>query len=399
MIQPEVTLILYDEQGRAREVCVQGRRFSIGRGADNDLALDDAGLSRRHALLEIFDGVVQVSDCGSQNGTFVNGKPVSGAAALKDGDMISIGAACDMTVRISRPVPAPASGSPKEAQGFAFDEYLRKGSAESAAAPRPRRWLPTVELSPVVLWGIATAVILLGAGAIIFVLKSDDHNGGQIQSRDAGDSARVPDPAIPSASPRPPVDQGLKRIEAAAREVIRESSNDEVLYVFPDEEPLKQVKQRLEQHRASPAMASALSAIKQLGQSIVTQAERKRIKPALVFYVALAETGWGRGDVLAAAQRMLDDLVLLQATFGDDANSSLIVVAAYKGGGMSGRAALLQKMRQKIKNPVTDRNVWFLRKAGLINDETYQFIFDFLAIGVIAQHPAEFGVSAAALKF
>jgi hypothetical protein len=47
----------------------------IGRSADNDLAIDDLGVSRRHARVRLEpDGTVVVIDRGSLNGTWLDGE-------------------------------------------------------------------------------------------------------------------------------------------------------------------------------------------------------------------------------------------------------------------------------------------------------------------------------------
>ena len=48
----------------------------IGRGEQNDLRLNDGSVSRYHAFLRRVDGRYLLSDVGSQNGTFVNGRRV-----------------------------------------------------------------------------------------------------------------------------------------------------------------------------------------------------------------------------------------------------------------------------------------------------------------------------------
>lgn len=57
----------------------------IGRAAECDICLAAAHLSRRHAQLQIIDGVLYVKDLGSANGTFLNGKQVM-EARVKRGD-------------------------------------------------------------------------------------------------------------------------------------------------------------------------------------------------------------------------------------------------------------------------------------------------------------------------
>ena len=63
----------------------------VGRGKNVDLQLDDASVSRRHASIVLEQGVWRLVDLGSANGTDLNGRPVSAATALADGDTIAFG--------------------------------------------------------------------------------------------------------------------------------------------------------------------------------------------------------------------------------------------------------------------------------------------------------------------
>jgi hypothetical protein len=62
----------------------------IGRGAEADIVVDDAGVSRRHAEIHIGPGRVHVVDLGSTNGTFVDGERI-GTGELADGSRITVG--------------------------------------------------------------------------------------------------------------------------------------------------------------------------------------------------------------------------------------------------------------------------------------------------------------------
>ena len=63
----------------------------IGRGSDADLRINDPGISRRHAMLNVAeDGTLSISDLGSTNGIVVNGQRVR-EAALAIGSRIEIG--------------------------------------------------------------------------------------------------------------------------------------------------------------------------------------------------------------------------------------------------------------------------------------------------------------------
>jgi ABC-type multidrug transport system ATPase subunit/predicted component of type VI protein secretion system len=64
--------------------------ITIGRGADNDIVLEAAQVSRHHARLIRKGDELLLEDLGSANGTFINGQRV-GRAALKADDTVSFG--------------------------------------------------------------------------------------------------------------------------------------------------------------------------------------------------------------------------------------------------------------------------------------------------------------------
>lgn len=66
---------------------------TIGRGADADVIVDDPDASRHHARLEAENGVVYVSDLGSSNGTYLNGRRLRQAIEVRPGDRIDVGTA------------------------------------------------------------------------------------------------------------------------------------------------------------------------------------------------------------------------------------------------------------------------------------------------------------------
>jgi pSer/pThr/pTyr-binding forkhead associated (FHA) protein len=62
----------------------------VGRNSESDIFLVDPSVSRNHALLEVQDGRLIVSDAGSSNGTFVNGVRVQ-QCRLNAGDTVAFG--------------------------------------------------------------------------------------------------------------------------------------------------------------------------------------------------------------------------------------------------------------------------------------------------------------------
>ena len=78
----------------------------LGRAADNTIQLPDGSISRYHAYLgEDEEGQFRLSDLGSTNGTFLNGRrlPENTPARVLDGDRLQFGAS--VIVKFIRPDP------------------------------------------------------------------------------------------------------------------------------------------------------------------------------------------------------------------------------------------------------------------------------------------------------
>ena len=87
-------LIQFTENNAGIKFSLEKQRTTIGRGASNDIRLDDELVSKEHAALEIVsteEGVTfLIQDLNSTNHTFVNDSLVE-LYKLKDGDLIRIG--------------------------------------------------------------------------------------------------------------------------------------------------------------------------------------------------------------------------------------------------------------------------------------------------------------------
>ncbi len=74
--------------------------FVVGRSSSCHLALDDALVSRRHAVFHVSGQGVEVEDLGSRNGVVVNGRSIEGPHTLKHLDRVVIGSQELLLVRI-----------------------------------------------------------------------------------------------------------------------------------------------------------------------------------------------------------------------------------------------------------------------------------------------------------
>lgn len=68
-----------------------GSLITLGRATDCTVPIRDRYLSRRHAEIVFDDNSWLVRDCGSVNGTMLNGTRLDGSAPLKPGDRITLG--------------------------------------------------------------------------------------------------------------------------------------------------------------------------------------------------------------------------------------------------------------------------------------------------------------------
>jgi len=87
----EVALAIVGGKHAGTKVPVAEPKFLIGRAADCHLRLQSTLVSRKHCLIELDPSGASIEDCGSTNGTFVNGERLTGRQPLRSGDRIKIG--------------------------------------------------------------------------------------------------------------------------------------------------------------------------------------------------------------------------------------------------------------------------------------------------------------------
>lgn len=65
--------------------------ITIGRDIHNDIIINDAEVSRKHARLYLSNGEYVLEDNGSTNGTFVDGQRLMGPHMLRAGELVQLG--------------------------------------------------------------------------------------------------------------------------------------------------------------------------------------------------------------------------------------------------------------------------------------------------------------------
>ncbi len=85
----------------------------LGRHDDCAIRIKSSLVSRRHCELFDVGGKLTLKDLGSSNGTFVNGKKVSGQQTLKVGDELTVGGITLRVATLGKPVAmAPSPEAP-----------------------------------------------------------------------------------------------------------------------------------------------------------------------------------------------------------------------------------------------------------------------------------------------
>jgi hypothetical protein len=403
MHQPKITLTLNRPTG-LQQVEVKSTRFTIGNGSDNDLVIDDYTLSRRHALIETYEGIVQISDCGSEGGTFVNGRRLIDTITLHNGDNISIGTGCIIKVDIlSSDGESVARASQQDSEQNSIRDNLQPVVLAPEANPIGT---PFIALAAVVV------ILLIVVPFIVFFGRGNSNGQRLLAQNRQNEKPETSIPLRPDNQPNVNVATDMsgkgittEQVEDAAAQFMRRISNDERPYVFPPYavDALEDIRKKVELYSASPAIATRLNSIAVNGSTIAAQARREGIEPGIVIYTAFAQANEERtpADHMAIARRILPELLALRKTLGtESADKGLIVVAAYKtGGGTKKSHPLIRTMTRVVKNPLTDRNVWYLHNHAGLEAEAYDFVINFLALGVIGENPRRFGVSASPIVY
>ncbi|MBA4685257.1 MAG: FHA domain-containing protein, partial [Planctomycetes bacterium] len=124
----KLKLSIQDQQG-LREFSLDGNGpWTIGRGEDAEVTLQEKRSSRRHARITAESGTLLIEDLKSTNGTLLNGKPLTEKTRLRSDSVIAIG---ESRIQIVKPAEKVM---PKEAE-----TPDRKPSSRGASSTRPSR--------------------------------------------------------------------------------------------------------------------------------------------------------------------------------------------------------------------------------------------------------------------
>jgi pilus assembly protein CpaF len=128
------TIIISEKGGAERREAFDKNEINVGRVQGNDLMLPKGNVSKHHARLLFRDGRFIVTDLKSTNGTYVNGRKISQATIVREGDKIYIG---DFVLRLETAGQAVAGADATYGPG---DDS--QGRTPARVGPLPRE-VPT----------------------------------------------------------------------------------------------------------------------------------------------------------------------------------------------------------------------------------------------------------------
>jgi len=147
-----IKLILRLKETEIDEFNLEKSTINIGRSQENDIAIDNIAVSRRHAQLELKEGKGYfLRDLGSSNGTFLNGVQIdANDHELNDGDIMGI---AKFEILVKGLTLAPKARPKVPDQGdidgtLIYEAPRRKPTPEPAAVPEQK----------VVTWPVLKAI-------------------------------------------------------------------------------------------------------------------------------------------------------------------------------------------------------------------------------------------------
>jgi pSer/pThr/pTyr-binding forkhead associated (FHA) protein len=155
---------------------LEGDDLTLGREAGNQIIINDAEISRRHARLYLQGGKYVIEDLGSTNGTFINGGRITGPHVLRPGEVISFGEQISVVfesvadpnatlMSAAKPVAAPPPRyAPPPAPAPAY-------ASRAPESPAPVQ--PAANRTPLIIAGVVVLCVICACGGFLYYVDSN----------------------------------------------------------------------------------------------------------------------------------------------------------------------------------------------------------------------------------
>jgi len=170
-----------------QQIELLGQLMNIGRSADNEIVINDAEVSRRHARILQRTGPTGsqflLEDLGSTNGSFVNNLRCNTLTPLSDGDVIELGD----SIQLAFLVGDETSNSVDESDFDTADlppipallprpDQMQPAAPQEPAQPMTPPWWTSRR----VLIGCGCATLLLLCLCVVSLFALDAYQGGRL---------------------------------------------------------------------------------------------------------------------------------------------------------------------------------------------------------------------------
>ncbi len=159
------TISLRRRGGSSRRETFRGDGvITLGRAPDNDVMLLCPRVSKRHATVQLRDGVAWLRDLASKNGTYLNGVALRSPAPVGPGDIVQVG---DFTFTVevggtplrAEPAPHPADLDEPTSAGMELSGEAAEHAHERALAATLTRRLAAEGLSREAMLRVIDAMV------------------------------------------------------------------------------------------------------------------------------------------------------------------------------------------------------------------------------------------------
>jgi predicted component of type VI protein secretion system len=121
----------------------------IGRDINNDIAINDAEVSRKHARVILQSGEYVLEDLGSTNGTYVNGQRLMGPHVMRPGETILLGENVSLAFEAGYDADSTMLAAPEQTPAFTAPPPHQEAYIPPPQQAEPVTPIPTPSSEPV----------------------------------------------------------------------------------------------------------------------------------------------------------------------------------------------------------------------------------------------------------
>jgi hypothetical protein len=159
-LRPRFVVLQAGRAVDAREIG-PGEEWTLGRGADTALPVQERSVSRSHARVFCDATGVHLEDLGTPNGTFLDGERIGGTVTLRDGNLVRLGQSTnpdpillrfeDAGTRLLEAMVTPPASTPPPPEAVVEPEaptLVGPVEGDAAAPPTPPRGEEALAVTP-----------------------------------------------------------------------------------------------------------------------------------------------------------------------------------------------------------------------------------------------------------